>query len=185
MIICKGLINMVNTPFTETLIQSHQFQGSTNHCGPFCAAMTINTLTGNHLSGLELSNKIPAFRWFGIVPVFQRFPNWATLPWAVSSVIKDSGLSSGMKLFASISDILTCLESNRIPIVVVGEWRPMWAHYMIAVCYDYANGFGFIDPALQTKEISWVSQSIFERRWKLFGRILIWAELPEEILLKD
>ena len=127
---------MITSPHLPRLKASHQYQGKTNNCGPYCAAITAKALGHNEADGLRFTQSLSAFRWKGPLPVFQRVPKSATMPWGTTHLLNILKLKTRWKPFASEHDLLAYLQSDIIQIIIIGGWRPTWAHYMIFVAYD-------------------------------------------------
>jgi len=164
---------MISTPYLKSLLQAHHCQGKTNDCGPFSVAIVLRALNLTGLEGSKLGKQMNAIRWWGILPTLQRIPNWATFPWGVTNVIHNFGLSVTWNAFQTDSALIRTLRQGSIPITIIGEWKPLWAHYMILVAQDEKLGWGFVDPAHHRAEIIWKQNSVFERQWKNYGSILI------------
>lgn len=164
---------MLKTPYLTQLQASHQYQGKTNNCGPYCAAITAKALGVQNAEGLKFTNSLNAFRWKGILPIFQRIPHSATMPWGTTHLLQLLNLKTRWKPFASEYELMTNLQNDVVQIVIVGEWRPIWAHYMILAAYDAVKGFGFIDPAYKDSTIHWYKPSEFAKLWRQYGRNLI------------
>ena len=164
---------MISTPYIKNLIQAHYYQGDTNDCGPFSAAIILRALDRTALDGWKLSKQMRAIRWRGILPSLQRIPNWATFPWGVTNFVREYGLSATWKLRQNNSSLIRALRQGDIPITIIGEWNPLWAHYIILVARDENLGWGVIDPGHYRAEIIWKQPSVFDRLWKNYGRTLI------------
>ncbi len=164
---------MIKTPYFTQLQASHQYQGKTNNCGPYCAAITARTLGFNDADGLKFTNSLSTFRWKGIMPIFQRVPRSATMPWGTAYLLQLLKLNTQWKPFATEMDLLSKLQDDVVQIVIIGEWQPIWAHYMILAAYDAVKGFGFIDPAFKDSKIHWYKSLEFSKLWRHYGRNLI------------
>jgi len=164
---------MIKSPHLKQLKSSHQYQGKTNNCGPYCAAITAKALGFNEADGLKFTNTLSSFRWKGPLPVFQRVPNSATMPWGTTYLLHLLKFKTRWKPFSSEKDLLANLQTNTVQIIIIGKWRPLWAHYMIFVAYDALKGFGFIDPAFKDGTIHWYPPVDFSRLWRNYGNILI------------
>lgn len=164
---------MIKTPYFTQLQASHQYQGKTNNCGPYCAAITAKALGFHNADGIKFTNSLNTFRWKGILPIFQRVPRSATMPWGTTHLLQILKLKTRWKPFASEYDLINDLENDVVQIVIVGEWHPTWAHYMILAAYDAVKGFGFVDPAYKDSEIHWYKPAEFVKLWRHYGRNLI------------
>lgn len=166
---------MITSPFLGDLQSAHQYQGQTNDCGPYCAAITASVLKQNPFEGSAFANNLRAFRWKGILPILQRVPNWATLPWGITYLLRDSNLEANWKPFSSQINLFANLPKNLIQIVIIGEMRPVWAHYLILAAFDARFGYGFIDPANTNPALHWYLPAEFSRLWRNYGSVQIKA----------
>ena len=164
---------MIQTPYFTQLQASHQYQGKTNHCGPYCAAITAKALGAAEADGLKFAALLNPVRWKGILPIPQRIPQSATLPWGTTHLLQLLKLNTRWTPFAKEDDLLKNLQNEVIQIVIIGEWRPIWAHYMILAAYDAVQGFGFIDPACIDSKIHWYKPAEFLKLWRRYGKNLI------------
>ena len=164
---------MISTAYLKNLLQAHHCQGKSNDCGPFSAAIVLRALQLTDIEGSKLGQQMNAIRWQGILPALQRIPNWATFPWGVVHALQDFGLQTQWSPFQTDSALIRTLRQGMIPILVIGEWKPLWAHYLILVAQDEKQGWGFVDPAHNLPEITWKKHPEFERLWNHYGRILI------------
>jgi len=144
-----------------------------NDCGPFATAIILNAVLGLNLQGSNLALDMNRIRWRSFLPVFRRIPKWATFPWGVVDVLKEYGLPASWKCCGQISNLFTSLLEDKISIVIVGEWKPLWAHYLVLVEYHPQKGFGFTDPARPAAEVVWKELGDFYRLWKNYGRLFI------------
>lgn len=164
---------MIKTPYFSKLQASHQYQGKTNNCGPYCAAITAKAFGFEEAEGLKFTGSLNTFRWKGVLPVFQRIPKSATMPWGTTHLLQLLKLKTRWKPFANVRDLLDNLQDDTIQIVIIGEWRPTWAHYMILAAYDAVQGFGFVDPAYKDSKIHWYKPAEFSKLWRNYGKNLI------------
>lgn len=163
----------ITTHNIKNILASHQCQGSLNDCGPFSAAILINSTFDLNLDGRTLGKEMNRPRFKNGLLVFRRIPNWATFPWGIKDIFDRYGLHSSWKLFHSLYNLLVDLEQGRLLIVLIGGWKPVWAHYLILVSTHPKNGLGFVDPAIPDAEIKWRSLEEFTRLWNNYGRIAI------------
>jgi hypothetical protein len=170
---------MIKTPYFTQLQASHQYQGKTNNCGPYCAAITAKALGFQNADGLKFSNALHTYRWKGILPIFQRVPKSATMPWGTTYLLQLQQLNSRWEPFATEYDLLSNLTNDNVQIVIIGEWRPVWAHYMVFAAYDAVRGYGFIDPAYKDSKIHWYEPAEFSKLWRHYGKILIRVFPPD------
>ena len=164
---------MISNSYLKNLLQAHHFQGKTNDCGPFSAAIVLRALQRTDLEGSKLAKQMNAIRWRGILPIFQRIPNWATFPWGIVHVLQNFGLQTNWSAFQTDSALIRALRQGMIPIIILGQWKPLWAHYLILVAQDDEQGWGFVDPAHTKPQIIWKQRSEFDRLWKHYGKVLI------------
>lgn len=164
---------MITTPYFKQLQAAHQYQGKTNNCGPYCAAITAKALGFEQAKGIEFTNSLNPIRWKGILPIFQRIPSSATMPWGTTHLLNILQLRTRWRPFATERDLLESLQESIMQIIVIGEWRPTWAHYMVFAAYDALLGYGFIDPANKSAELHWYAPAEFIKLWSKYGRILI------------
>lgn len=184
---CRGIISlsvpglsnppqtMIISPFLEQLESAHQYQGKSNNCGPFSAAITAAALGQTKTTGNQLTALLNPVRWKGILPIFQRIPNSATLPWGTTYLLNQLQYKANWRPFSSSAALLNALPENVIQIVIIGEWQPLWAHYIIFSAYDDRRGYGFIDPAFTTPNLHWYSPAQFLSLWNHYGRVRITA----------
>jgi hypothetical protein len=164
---------MILSIYSDDLREAHQFQGLSNDCGPFCAAIVSNALKGTSLWGDELAIEMnKPYRW-GFIPIPRRIFHWATFPWGVVNVLKSNGLAARWKMFKRAKDLQENLGNGIVPVVIIGSWRPLWSHYKILVAHDETKGWGFVDPAQMVSEIFWDSDGEFMKLWKNLWRMTI------------
>jgi Peptidase_C39 like family len=163
----------ITSRFLPQLIINHQFQGRTNNCGPCCAAITINTIKGTQLSGEKLADELNRPKFTSGFPFIRRIPNWATFPWGITSLFHDFGIAGKTTILSSDSVILASIIQGKIPIVVLGDYHPLWAHYIIIGAYSSQSGWGVIDPAINLQKIWWMPFDYFYEKWSKAGKILI------------
>lgn len=160
----------------------HVYQGATNDCGPYCAALAANTLLASPaLDPVALARRMA--RPARLLP--DRIPGWATFPWGVTRVLRGLGLRARWQLGARPADLRAQLARGSVTIVMVGQpwrirqgrWRG-WAHYKALCGWDPQRGWAFIDPGKPTGEPVWQTPARFAREWAALGRQLIevWRE---------
>jgi hypothetical protein len=165
----------ITSRFLSKLIINHQFQGKTNNCGPCCAAITINTIKGTKLLGGKLADELNRPKFSSGFPFIRRIPNWATFPWGITSLFHENGIAGTSTFLSRDSIILASIIQGKIPIVVLGDYHPLWAHYIIVSAYHSQLGWGIIDPAINIQKIWWMPFDYFNEKWSKAGRILILA----------
>ena len=167
------VMELIESPYRNGLSKFHQYQSASNDCGPFAAAMAINFLKGRRINGAELGQKMNKIAWRNGFPTVSRISNWATFPWGVAAQLRENGILAKWRILQSIDYLLDNLVSRYIFIVIIGELRPMWAHYKLLVAYDDQLGWGFIDPSRRNGLTYWDTQTFFKRRWNNYGRQLV------------
>jgi hypothetical protein len=163
------------SPLAGRVQAAHLWQGSSNDCGPYSAAMVINALTPNPVDPAALAREMDRVAWRGVLPVIRRVPQWATMPWGVADILRRNGVPAVWKPLRTEADLIALLESGRIPIVIVGAWRPMWGHVMVLLAWDPVQGWGFADPAWPDASLHWFDPPRFARLWRTYGRVVIVA----------
>lgn len=161
------------SPRATAILAAHQYQGPTNDCGPFSAAILVNALRGANLDGATLGREMTHPRRQGIVPVIRRLPGHATFPWGLVDVLRQHGLRASWRMLVRPDQLLTALEHGRIPVPILGAWRPAWAHYSILVAHDPERGWGFADSAYQRGGVVWRPADVFREQWRAFGRTAV------------
>ena len=164
---------MILSPYVNELQKNHQYQGSSNDCGPYCAAMTLGAVKEKSINGGQLAQEMNKLSWHGILPVMRRIPNWATLPSGVRGLLRDEGLPARWKIFQDVYSLYDSLQEDCITIVIVGELRPLWAHYKILAAYDGGRGWGFVNSAYSDANLQWDTHALFFRQWSNFGRQVV------------
>jgi hypothetical protein len=161
------------SPFTEKLRLNHQFQAQSNNCGPFCAAMSINTIKGTHVDGndLALGMNHPSFSF--IFPVIRRIPDYATFPWGIVNVLGQNSIKSNWRFFFTFSDLSILLPENYLLILLTATYKPLNGHYRILVSLE-DDQIGFIDPAYPNSAIHYQPRPSFLLEWQnAFNPIII------------
>ena len=166
---------MIISPCLPGLLASHQYQGQENNCGPYAAAIVLSA-HGRKVTGKDLADHMDRPRWVRLFPVFRRIPGWATFPWGIVDVLREHGLSARWSIRNKPSHLHELITSPIIVIIVLGNWRPVWAHIAILAAFDPARGYGLVDPALPRQEINWRDEKTFLNQWSKLGRILITVE---------
>lgn len=158
--------------YTEVLLQNHLFQGYTNHCGPFCTAIVLNTVKKSNIAGetiVEIMNK-PS--WNKLTPSIKRIPNGATFPWGIVETFSEFGIPSTWQAFSSFTKLEDELSSDFIFIILTALRHPVSAHYRVLTTIK-EDIMGFVDPALPEKNITWQEKQLFIESWWTAGNILI------------
>lgn len=131
--------------------------------------MTLSFAKNLPITGNDLGLMMNSVRWRGIFPIVRRISNWATFPWGMVDVLREQQLSARWLIFQKLSTLISGIVLPELNIVILGNYRPLWAHYKILVAYDEQNGLGFIDPAYPKGEVYWDSFHYFEKHWRKFG----------------
>lgn len=164
---------MPATQYKDDLLSAHQFQGKSNDCGPFSAAIVLNAVKKTSLRGEQLGQQMNNIQWHGLIPKISRIENWATFPWGLVNTFNTFNLIAKWKFFQKPETLLRALESGEILIVIIGEWHPMWAHYLTLIEIDEMRGYGFIDSSHPSSETIWKPTNQFLKMWKNYGSIII------------
>ena len=163
---------MINSPYLDVLQSHHQFQGSSNDCGPFCTATAVNVFHQKQIKGTDLGLAMNRVKW-KVVPTVRRIPNWATLPWGVVDILKEEKLKAHWLVFQKCEKLLDLLARQNILIVIIGNYRPMWSHYKILAAFDSTQGYGFVDSAFRSSDLQWNTTDYFEKHWRKYGSQVI------------
>ena len=161
----------IDSIFCNQLVKAHLFQGKTNHCGPYSAAIVLKAF--DKPVDIDLLAK-SAIGWKRnkFIPIFRRIPNWATFPWGVADILQENGFPALWRMLTPKQRLIECLLQDIIVIVITGNYFPLWAHYSILV--SISEGMvGLVDPANQETAISWLTKQEFMKRWSKPGRIII------------
>lgn len=174
--------------------QYHQYQGSTNNCGPTSLAMAANALLGAaRFQGATVAEEMnaPAFEvrpfphW-----VVRRVRNWATFPWGIVQYLRQHTLPAHWALFGTGETLRRNLLADQITILMLGDpWHwaagayAGWAHAKVLFGYTPGRGFLFVDPAYesganiadpwQQQGLTWQDETEFFRQWRALGNIHI------------
>jgi len=172
----------------------HQYQGSTNDCGPTSLAIAANALLGEErFQGPRVSQDMNGLV-FELRPfphfVVQRIPNWATFPWGIAHYLRKHGIAARWLPLGREGRLHHNLLANQITLVIVGEplrWEKGryagWGHVKVLFGYTPGRGFLFVDPAYQRRPddpdpyrrygLAWQEEKEFLRQWRNFFRICI------------
>jgi hypothetical protein len=154
----------------------HQWQGWTNNCGPFSAAIVANALLDAHVAdGTLVAESMNA----GAIP--ERIPEWATFPWGVIRALRRMAVRARWRAAVPESRLLRNLDAGRTTIVMVGEplrfegWTYKgWGHYKVLYAWDPVKGWAFVDPAAPRSRVySYQDAATFRRQWTWLGRQVI------------
>lgn len=170
----------------QPLPKWHRHQGSSNDCGPYCAAMAANGLRDALVvadpDALARKMEGPPSERGMVLPA--RVPNWATFPWGVAGVLRSLGFKAQWRPFAATRDLWANLNRNRVTIVIIGEpwrWRDGkytgWSHYKLLYAWDPEEGWAFVDPAADEGVVfSYQDEESFDTQWRAMGRQIIEVE---------
>lgn len=117
--------------------------------------------------------------WSTFPPVISRIRDWATFPWGIIHYLKKKTVSSRWRVLQQPEKLVASLAARNLPIVLIGGFKPAWAHYMVMVSTHPELGFGFCDPAYPYPEVHWLSSEIFLDQWNAYGRTFI-EVLPQQ-----
>lgn len=131
--------------------------------------MVLNALCNLHLDGASLARQMDTPRWFGPLPIIRRVPRWATFPWGVTDIFRAYGVAARWRMFGAPQQLKEALQTGAIPMLILGGWRPVWAHYLVLVAYDPKQGWGFADPANDCQQIVWRKDSLFQKQWRNYA----------------
>ncbi|MBN1487852.1 MAG: hypothetical protein JW981_09435, partial [Anaerolineae bacterium] len=170
---------------SHPILRWHIYQGTNNDCGPYCAAMAINTLKEEQ----EVAGETLAFSLSQYAPSItkpqlpSRVENWATFPWGIVRAVQGAGLQARWRVFRNTEQLRQNLRQGRITIVLVGQplhfkgrkWQG-WSHYKLLYAWHPNEGWAFVDPAATLEKhngVSFQSSEEFQRQWSWMGRQLI------------
>ena len=165
--------NITFSPYCKRLLSSHQYQGRNNDCGPYVISTILQSLIHNQIKGIDVANEMNGIRWKNFMPQFYRIPNWITFPWGIKQYIKSKGIDTQLHLFSNLDSLITYITQDIITIVLIGEYYPLWAHYLIFGAYSGNQGFGFIDPGIDQKLLRWIDLKKFKKYWKHYLNTII------------
>ena len=168
--------------YIDKLRENHLFQEDTSDCGPYVIAMSLNAVLHNMFSGVEISKAMNALHWWFIIPVIMRIPSWATFPWGITWYVRRHGMQSTWRVFATRKSLIESIVKPHLQIVLVGGYKPLWAHYKILVAYDeLTDELGFIDPGSRLPNIIWQKSEVFYNEWRHFGQLRVIIKDPSAI----
>lgn len=162
------------SPYHEKILNSLQYQGKRNDCGPFTTATVVNAMRGLNLDGIQLAEEMNKPVWRGIFYIVRRIPDYATFPWGMVDVFHSYGFHARWRPFASTRYIKEALPQAKILMPIIGEWKPSaWAHVMSLVAWDDDKGWGFANTQHNHKNIDWHAEEKVLRQWKAMGHLLV------------
>lgn len=130
---------------------------------------------GEKIQGEEIASELNKPRWHFGIPILRRIPNWATFPWGLIDILKLRGVQVHWKIMESKQGLFSALNTDIIPIVIIGSIIPFWSHILILVASDDEKGWGFVDPAIPTREIHWFTDNYFLFHWSIMGRNVLYV----------
>lgn len=165
----------VLSPHTDRILQALQHQGQSNDCAPYTIATLLNGLRGVEVKGPKLAREMDRPVWRGPRFVVRRIPNWATFPWGMVDVLRSNGLQASWRILANPYHLLSSLPKGRLILPILHSWRPLWSHVMTLLAWDAVRGWGFANTQYPQKQLYWVPDNLFLKRWRALGRVLIEA----------
>jgi hypothetical protein len=166
------------SPHAEDIIRHHAYQGATNDCGPYCVAMIVNAVSPFDVVAAQLARELDRPTWRGLHPVVRRVPHSATFPWGVVEALTANGLRAAWRMGATAARLRSALAANRLPMVVLGGWRPLWGHWVIVLGWDPERGWALADPGRPEMALRWYPEAKFARQWRAMGRTVVEVDLP-------
>ncbi len=163
----------LSSRFTESILSALQYQGSSNDCGPYITTTLLNAIHNLGIDPAELAHQMNSPSRQGWKLVIRRIPNWATFPWGITDVLKAYGMAAEWHVCSTSTDLTETLRQDRLCLVISGTWRPLRSHVMLLVGWHYKKGWGFANTQMQNREIDWVNEKNFQKRWGAMGRIRI------------
>ena len=155
---------MIISPLIDMLMENHVFQRDTNDCGPCALTTAIRGLLGIPIE-LDDVREI----------LHGRLPSGATPPWALVQGLRSFGVTARWSALRSRAYLRRRLLDVDAPvlIVLIGQWRPLWAHWKIVAAWDEKKElWGFVDPAA-VEPLVWQRDREFLSEWRAFGRQLV------------
>jgi hypothetical protein len=165
-------LDTIISPYESLLRKAHQFQGNSNDCGPFCAAIALSALN-RKADGYSLGKDLNKIQWKRGFPKIRRIPNWATFPWGLVDLFTRNGLFARWRPFNTQARLLKNLENDMINIVIIGGLIPLWAHTMILVAHNADTKWGFVNPANPSGDTYWIENNDFIYKWTVMGRLIV------------
>ena len=188
-----ALMDTVISPYSKAVLDHHEFQGRTNDCGPFCVAMIVNAVmaqpvagtavtphpvagtavTPHPVAGAAVAQETTRLGSRGLLPVVRRIPGSATFPWGLVDVLADHGLRASWRARGDEAGLRAILASQRLPIVALGGWRPLWGHWVVVLAHSPDLGWGLADPGTPGNDLVWLAEARFQGWWRALGRIVV------------
>lgn len=153
---------MIRSPLAEALEAGHVFQRDTNDCGPCALVTAVRGLLGMPLAPDDARGILRG-----------RLSNGATPPWVLVQGLRSLGVSVRFGALRSGAYLRRRLYDTVVLIVLVGRWRPLWAHWKIVTVWDSCRSlWGFVDPGT-VEPLAWQADRAFISEWRTFGRLLV------------
>jgi hypothetical protein len=162
----------ISSNHTQFLIPLHQYQGTSNNCGPYCTATIINYIYHSQITGDSISEYMNHLHFLGWRLSIKRIPNFATFPWGVTDTLLEYGINSQLMIFTKFEQLCDLLSKNELIIVLTATFRPLTAHYRIVVSID-DNRLGFIDSAHNQYQICYQDKQSFLSGWQNTAHTII------------
>jgi len=164
------------SPFASHFLFAHQFQGKSNDCGPYSAAIAIYALTGFFISGQQIAQETNR-NFLGKQPPFlNRIPYNLTFPWGMIAILNEYHCYASWFVLYEEKKLINELQQPQVILVIYGQWLPLWAHYAVLAAYHEKLGYGLINPSLPSARIEWIPRSKFLSQWHSFGSMVIIAQ---------
>ncbi len=177
----------VVSPHAEAILAAHCYQGASNDCAPFAAAMVLNGVLGADVDPIGLARELDRPRprgLAGLLPLFRRVPRSATFPWGVVDALREHGRHSdaaievGWRVLAGPDALLAGLARGELLLPYVGGFRPRpWGHVVVLIGWDAKLGWGVADPQRPTDEIFWIPDELFRKRRRAMAGLVVIAHL--------
>ncbi len=169
----KDLNYRLQSPYLQKLLESHQYQGNRNDCGPCTVTTIINALSGYNIDSQFVSKEMNNPVWRKWKLIIRRIPNNATFPWGLVDIFRINGFFAQWQFFFPINRLLSDLQSGSILIPFLISWHPFWAHMMTLVAWDNIDGWGFINTQFPNKTIFWLKRDEFQKLWNHSGHLIV------------
>lgn len=128
-------------------------------CGPTCCSMLL------HYYGLAVGiNKLKEIAGTRLFKMGDDEVGF-TWPSKVQKSLTTFGLATTMKTEAKLDDVVTSVEENRPPIVLVRSSRKTW-HYTVVIGHRLGRVFKMADPLGYTY---WLTARTFQDAWAFNG----------------
>jgi hypothetical protein len=187
-------LELVKYHLRKPVYKYHQFQGSSNDCGPSSLSIAANAMLGKvRFKAPRVAEEMndvafeprPIPHW-----VVRRVPDWATFPWGIVHYLRENNISARWSLFGTVEKLQANLQADLITIVIIGQpllfkkWRPAgWSHAKTLFGHIPAKGFLFVDSAHKPRPdrpgtwaehgLTWQDEKEFMKQWRSMLRIYI------------